>query len=119
MATVSRGLPEQPHLDVPKREARELLADLKAGRPEAAERIRARHPKFKNVTDVARAGATFKLADAQLVLAREYGFSSWPEMKRRIEANDAAVELQRAIRADDRQTVMRILDANPELLHVP
>ena len=25
MARVSRGLPERPHLDIPKREARELL----------------------------------------------------------------------------------------------
>ena len=25
MATVSRGLPQRPHLDIPKREARELL----------------------------------------------------------------------------------------------
>jgi hypothetical protein len=32
MATVSRRLPEQPHLDVPKREARELLNQWRNGR---------------------------------------------------------------------------------------
>ena len=46
MATVSRGLPKQPHLDVPKREARELLNHWRSGYPEVFERIRQRHPKF-------------------------------------------------------------------------
>ena len=118
MATVSRSLPRQPHLDVPKREARELLAGWRANRPGALERIRARHPKFRDPAAAAEAPA-FKLADAQLVLAREYGFASWPELKRRIEANPAAVDLQRAIHADDAATVGRILRAHPELLHVP
>ncbi|HEY0944532.1 MAG TPA: hypothetical protein VGD81_04665 [Opitutaceae bacterium] len=119
MATVSRGLPRQPHLDVPKREARELLVRRRENQPEALERIRARHPKFQKHDDAALAAATFKLADAQLVIAREYGFSSWAELKRRIEANQAAVELQRAIRADDRATVVNLLRTQPELLHVP
>src|SRR4051794_9546216 len=119
MATVSRGLPEQPHLDVPKREARELLAQYRERRPEALERIQHRHPKFRQLHAEPGAAAIFKLTDAQLVVAREYGFSSWPEMKQRIEANDAAVELQRAIRASDCQTVVGILRAHPKLLHVP
>ena len=88
MATVSRGLPDQPHLDVPKREARELLDQWRAAQPEALERIRGRHPKFRTKEDAAIAAAQFRLADAQLVLAHEYGFASWAEMKRRILAND-------------------------------
>ena len=47
MATVSRGLPERPHLDVPKREARELLDDWRRGDPDALERIRHRHPRLR------------------------------------------------------------------------
>ena len=119
MATVSRRLPQQPHLDVPKREARELLAHWRDGRPEALERVRARHPKLQKLNDAAVAAATLKLADAQLLIAREYGFSNWLQLKRRIEANDAAGELQRAIHANDRETVVSILRANPKLLHVP
>jgi len=119
MATVSRGLPERPHLDVPKREARDLLADWRERRPEALERIQARHPKFQKLETAAIAAATCKLADAQLVIAREYGLASWPELKLRIEANDAVRELLRAIRADDRATTLSILRANPALLHVP
>jgi hypothetical protein len=47
MPTVSRRLPEQPHLDVPRREARELLEACHRGDPDALERIRRLHPKFK------------------------------------------------------------------------
>lgn len=116
MATVSRGLPERPHLDIPKREARELLDDWRRSQPEALERIRARHTKFRKASDT---DVSLKLADAQLVIAREYGLSNWPELKYRIEANQVAVDLMRAIRRDDRETAVRILRANPKLLHVP
>lgn len=119
MATVSRGLPERPHLDVPKREARELLKAWRAGSPEALDRIRHRHPKFREADHAAIAAAKFLLSDAQLVLAREYGFSNWAELKERINANTVAGLLQDAIRDDDRETVVRLLRANPNLLHIP
>jgi hypothetical protein len=119
MATVSRGLPAQPHLDVPKREARELLRQWRAAQPDALDRIQRHHPKFHSAAPAAIAGATFRLADAQLVLAREYGFAHWTELKQRIAANSFAEALRIAIRADDRATVVRILQANPHLLHVP
>lgn len=118
MATVSRGLPEQPHLEVPKREARELLDAVRAGTPAAVERVRARHPKFFATFPTGDA-ASFKLADAQLVIAREYGFASWPELKRRIESNGAVRELQAAIHAGDRDTTVRLLRGHPHLLHIP
>ncbi|HYC73139.1 MAG TPA: hypothetical protein VEB66_18150 [Opitutaceae bacterium] len=114
MATVSRGLPARPHLDIPKREARALLAGWRENRPDALERARARHPRLASTSP-----AAFKLADAQLVIAREYGFSSWPELKRRIESNPAAVAIQRAIHADDRPAALGLLRAHPDLLHVP
>jgi hypothetical protein len=119
MATVSRGLPKQPHLDVPKREARELLDDWRARRPEALERIQGRHPKFKRATTAAIAASAFKLADAQLVIASEYGFTNWTALKQRIAASGAASALQTAIHAGDRATVVSILQANPEMLHLP
>ena len=67
MATVSRNLHEQPHLDVPKREAKELLESWRKREPEALERIRGRHPKFRDCDNDAVAAAAFKLSDAQLV----------------------------------------------------
>jgi hypothetical protein len=52
-------------------------------------------------------------------VAREYGFSNWPELKERINANTVAGLLQDAIRNDDRESVVRLLRANPNLLHIP
>ncbi|HWY67358.1 MAG TPA: hypothetical protein VNX88_01775 [Terriglobales bacterium] len=119
MATVSRGLPERPHLDVPKREARELLDQCREGNHDALERIRRRHAKFKNVTDDSAIAVGFKLSDAQLVIAREYGLSNWASLKQRIGAHSAASALHASIAANDRETVVAILRANPEMLHLP
>ena len=119
MATVSRGLPERPHLDVPKREARELLDQSRKGDPDAWERIRRRHPKFKDALGNTAIATGFKLSDAQLVVAREYGLSNWTALKQRIEAHSAASALQEAIRVDARETVIAILRANPDMLHLP
>ena len=119
MATVSRRLPQRPHLDIPKREARELLKQWRAAQPDALDRICRRHPKFHAADDPAIAAATFRLSDAQLVIAREYGFANWTALKHRIGASAAADELERAIRANDRDTVVKILRANPEMLRLP
>src|SRR5579859_8133316 len=97
MATVSRGLPDRPHLDVPKLEARTLLKEWRARLPEALERIGKRHPRFRNADRAATSAGKFLLNDAQLVVAREYGFSNWAELKERIKANTVAGLLQEAI----------------------
>jgi hypothetical protein len=119
MATVSRSLPERPHLDVPKREARALLKEWRAGLPEALDRIARRHPRFRGAEPAAIAAEKFLLNDAQLVVAREYGFSNWAELKERINANTVAGLLQEAIHKDDREAVVPLLRANPNLLHIP
>ena len=64
MPTVSRGLPRQPHLDVPKREARELLDQWRKSEREAFDRIRRCHPKLRNASDPVIAAAQFRLSDA-------------------------------------------------------
>lgn len=119
MAIVSRGLPEQPHLDVPKREARELLNAWRDKDPEALERIRRRHPRFEGSDDAAAAAGPFRLSDAQLVVAREYGFAHWTALKQRIETNSLALALDTAIRGNDREVAARIVRMQPQLLHVP
>jgi len=119
MATVSRGLPERPHLDIPKREARELLNLWRKGDREAFERIRNRHPRFAKANDAALAAGPFRLNDAQLVIAREYTLGNWNILKQRIKANSAANALEAAIRADDRDAAVQLIQANPQLLHIP
>jgi hypothetical protein len=116
MPTVSRRLPERPHLEIPKREARELLEACRRSEQDALERMRRRHPKLKNAAAIP---LNLKLSDAQLVVAREYGFSSWAMLKQRIGAEAPARALRDAIWADDRATVVAILRANPEILHLP
>jgi ankyrin repeat protein len=118
MATVSRGLPSQPHLDVPRREARDLLNACRRSEPQAFERIRYRHPKFKDTPDSELASA-FRLSDAQLVIAREYGLAHWTELKERINSNGAAWLLDAAIRSNDVEKVVSLLRDNPKLIHVP
>ena len=119
MATVSRRLPERPHLDVPRREARELLDQWRNGAPEAFDRIRGRHPRFAKAGDSVVAAGPFRLSDAQLVIGREYGFAHWGELKQRIAANSSANALATAIRADDRNAAVRLIQMRPELLHLP
>jgi hypothetical protein len=96
-----------------------LLKEWRAGLPEALERIAKRHPRFQKTPLETISRGKFLLSDAQLVLAREYGFSSWAELKERINANTAAGLLQEAIHQDDRATVVRLLRAHPSLLHIP
>jgi hypothetical protein len=119
MATVSRTLPEKPHLDVPKREARELLTEWQGRLPEALDRVRRRHPKFREADHAAISAAKFLLNDAQLVIAREYGFSNWMQLKERVNANAVTILLRETIRSDDCETVVGLLRANPHLLHIP
>lgn len=69
-----RALPPRPSLEFERKEAKALLRRLRAGDADSIERVRARHPAF----DPPHA----KLADAQLTIAREYGFASWPRLVR-------------------------------------
>ena len=119
MSTVSRGLPAQPHLDIPKRQARELLRQCKAKLTDALDRVRRQHPRFAAAAGDDAIATRLKLSDAQLVIAREYGFSSWTQLKERIDGNTVARLIDKAIRASDAAEVTRLLTAYPNLLHVP
>lgn len=74
-----RSLPPQPSLEFERKRAKVLLRQLRAGEPDALHRARARHAAF-------RSGAPDRvtLADAQLIIAREYSFTSWPRLGRYI-----------------------------------
>lgn len=118
MSTVSRGLPANPHLDVPKKQSRELLKLCKESSIDALNRVRRQHSKFYH-TENEILVKNLKLSDAQLVIAREYGFSSWTQLKERITGNSAAQLIDKAIRANDAAAVTQLLSAYPNLLHVP
>jgi len=79
-----KPLPPQPNLEHLKHQARDLLKERAQRDPQAAQRIREFHPRFIRATDDGIFTASFKLADAQLTVARERGFASWPRLKARI-----------------------------------
>ncbi|MBC8065960.1 MAG: hypothetical protein H7Y17_14095 [Chlorobia bacterium] len=57
-----------------------------------------------------------KLADAQLALARDYGFPSWAKLKRHVEGYDSIRDaFFDAIQAGDRQRVKQALEEAPGL----
>ncbi|HZI26989.1 MAG TPA: ankyrin repeat domain-containing protein [Gemmatimonadaceae bacterium] len=98
-----RRLPVVPHLDQLKHQAKDLLRAMHAGDHDAIAEFTEFHP---DPPDPANA----KLADAQLVLARSYYASSWTRLVQ-------AVELVKAIWADDINTVRGLVTANPHLIH--
>lgn len=80
-----RRLPSNPNLDHLKYQARDLLEDHATCAQGAAQRIREFHPRFGGATDSEIFGARLSLSDAQLAIAREYGFPSWTRLQRHIE----------------------------------
>src|SRR2546430_13327163 len=80
----SKSLPSSPSLDHLKYQAKDLLNAHKAGSPGALARIREFHPKLAHKVGHEVQAARFSLSDAQLVIAREYGFESWPTLKQHV-----------------------------------
>ena len=81
-----KSLPSNPSLDHLKHQARDLLEALRQGNAEALARTREFHPKFARLGDDEIRAAKLSLAHAQLVIARQYGFGSWPKLKHHVEA---------------------------------
>lgn len=80
-----RALPSNPHLVHLKYQAKDMLKAQAARDPRAAQRLREFHPRFHRSTDHEIFAAGLSLSDAQLAIAREYGFSSWARLKHHIE----------------------------------
>lgn len=103
-----------PSLEYYRKQAKALLKAHAAGDPEALSRFQQHHPRLPS--------APLRLADAQLVLAREQGFESWPRfvkhLKEAARESDPAPEwaaAERAVIAGDAGTLERLLRDHPEL----
>jgi hypothetical protein len=83
--SISR-LPARPSLEQLRKQAKELLRDYRAGAAAAAERLSAVIPRLHDPTQ----SANVTLADAQFVLAREYGFENWAELVHHVAATRLA-----------------------------
>jgi hypothetical protein len=71
------GMPNRPHLDSFRRQARALQRAVRAGDPDALARLARHHPGA-----VPEDVSGLQLSAAQLAIAREYGFASWPRLAR-------------------------------------
>ena len=91
----SRELPARPDLEQLKKQAKSLLAAAKARDPEALGRF-AVLPSLAVKSRDEIGGVDLALHDAQSVIAREHGFSSWNALREEVESRtlsfDAAVE---------------------------
>ena len=81
------ALPSNPSLEQLKQQAKDLCQGHRAGEPEVIARIKALHPQLTDASAEAITRASFRLSDAQLVIAREYQFESWNKLKAFVELN--------------------------------
>jgi ankyrin repeat protein len=80
-----KPLPARPSLEQYKKQAKDLLKAYRAADVETIRRIKKNHPRFEKLSEPGFEISQFALADAQLVIAREHGFESWPKFAKQIE----------------------------------
>jgi len=114
----SRELPFHPNLDQYKKQAKDLLRAFQEEDSKAIERIRQFHPRGGELSQP-------KLADAQLVLAREHSFASWLKFSKCVrelgEAHSPFSRFERAVDAvihGDADALRKMLQQRPELVRV-
>lgn len=91
------------NLDTLKKQAKSLRDGIRSGEVEALGRLKTYHPRSQALVP-----DNLKLADAQCVIARENGLSSWPALKQHVNAMDqtrAAIEKGETAPDGDLQTL--------------
>jgi ankyrin repeat protein len=87
-------LPARANLEHLKNEAKQLLKTMRSQEPAA------------------------RLSEAQLLVARSYGFPSWRKLKSHVDAlHDFGQQLINAVHAGDLEAIRKILDTHPELVN--
>src|SRR5688572_7096858 len=105
-----RDLPARPSLDSLRKQAKTLARNAAAGRGDAIARVDAQLPRWAR---------PLSHRDAQLVIAREYGFAGWPDLtaevqKRLGQALEwAAAQARVAIHDEDHERVRALLADYP------
>src|SRR5688572_23645436 len=126
---MTQSLPSRPSLEHLKNQAKALLRAAREGVPDAlaqfSRHLGALDPPDKDLSlDVAANARRLKLADAQHVVAHEYGFANWAQLKQHVE------EVALAAKSREEQIAVlikccldgelvraeRILERHPELV---
>jgi hypothetical protein len=111
--TTPKSLPERPSLESLRKQAKKLARDVAAGNADAISRARAQLPEMES---------PLSRRDAQLVLAREYGYAGWQDLtadvlKRVGKGLEwAAAQAQRLIHDNDVAGLKQLLAEHPALL---
>jgi ankyrin repeat protein len=106
-------LPARPSLESLRKQAKKLARDIVAGNAGAIARVRARLPQ---------AELPLSQRDAQLVLAREYGFPGWKDLVKEVKQRLArglewaVSEARRVIHDNDIEVLRQLLAQYPALL---
>src|SRR5215467_12870114 len=106
-------LPARPSLDSLRKQSKKLARDIVAGNAGAIARARAQLPK---------AELPLSQRDAQLVLAREYGFPGWQDLVKEVNQRLgtglewAVSEARRIIHDNDVEGLRQLLAEYPALL---
>ncbi len=116
-------LPARPSLGQYKKQAKDFVKRGNSGDSEALRRVKKWHPRPDQLLNSGTLSVDFALADAQLVIAREHGFESWPKFVKHIagltreSSPISKFELAAdAIVTGDAGTLDSLLRENPELV---
>jgi len=103
-------LPARPSLEQQQKLAKRVLREVWSGDADALARVRTFLPGIADPD-------AMKLHDAQLAIARGYGFDSWAAMKRKIESlTKSPIELfDIAVREGDPQSARELLEKNADV----
>ena len=115
---MSKRLPARPSLEYLKNEAKGLLRAFRRGDSAVLRQIRSYHPRRRDLNDETIAAGEFGLQDAQLVVARQYSFESWPQLVAELELTPLKRALEEAILCGDGAAVEKLISAHPDLLNV-
>ncbi|HLJ85919.1 MAG TPA: ankyrin repeat domain-containing protein [Candidatus Angelobacter sp.] len=107
--TPLRELPKNPNLEQLRKQAKDLLQQYRSGDPTATAEVE-RYEQRPNP-------ATFALHDAQRVLARSYGYDSWPKLRAFVDGATVA-KFAEAVNSGDIDRVRSMLASRPELVSI-
>jgi len=111
--TPSNFLPTRPSFESIRKQAKKLVREFAAGDPDALTRVHSQLPDTS---------LPLSLRDAQLVLAREYGFAGWQDLRAAVLRAEgkglewAAAEAERVIHDNSVERLAQLLREYPALL---
>ena len=103
----TRLLPQHSNLEQLRKQAKDLLEQYRSGDSAANAEVQ----RFERNPDP----STLALNDAQRILARAYGYDSWPKLKAFVDGTNMA-RFAESVKAGDLSKVQSMLAARPELV---